>query len=104
MKVTRQSGLKIGVGWYTPESYSALLNVADDADDLPDTFEEWLKQAKKVIFMLRGEGLQPEQVFVNVVELLAWCRKRRVPLNGKNRADFVSEKVLDSNPIGRTKL
>jgi hypothetical protein len=104
MKATPRSGLTIGVGWYTPESYSALLNVADDADDLPDTFEEWLKQAKKVIFTLRGEGLQPEQVFVNIDELMAWCRRRRVSLNGKNRADFVSEKVLNSNPIGLTKL
>jgi hypothetical protein len=43
--------------------------------------------------MLRGEGMHPEQVFVDIEELVSWCKRRRLPLTGKNRADFVSEKL-----------
>jgi hypothetical protein len=84
---------KLGIGWYTPETYAALLEVADDRDELPRTFDAWLRQAQKVLFVVRGKGLQPEQIFVDIEELSRWCRGRGTPIDGKNRAQFVSAKT-----------
>jgi hypothetical protein len=95
---------RIGIGWYTPESYRELLAIADDRDALPDTFEEWEKQARKTLFIMRGDGHEPEQVFLKIAELRAWCMKKRLPINGKTRASFVSEVLHQAGPIGKLKV
>jgi hypothetical protein len=102
--MNRSSEPRIGIGWYTPESYRELLAIADDRDALPDTFEEWEKQARKTLFIMRGEGHEPEQVFLNISELRAWCLERKLPINGNTRADFVSKKLHQAGPIGKLKL
>lgn len=89
---------RLGIGWYTPESYAALLEVADDRADLPGTFEAWLQHARKLLFGLRVRGLDPEQVFIDVPELVHWSRSRVRPVNAKSRADFAREKVTTLPP------
>lgn len=102
--VNRPNGLRIGIGWYTSESYRELLAIADDRGALPDTFEEWEKQARKTLFIMRGDGHEPEQVFLNIPELRAWCREKELLINGETRADFVSEKLHQAGPIGRLEM
>ncbi len=96
--------MRLGIGWYTPATYSALREVADDGSTLPDTFEAWQNQSQKLLFTLRGEGIDPEQVFVNIAELVAWCKQHGLPCTGESRAKFVSEKVSLSPPTGRIQL
>ena len=85
--------MRLGVGWYTPATFAALREVSDDRDTLPPTFEAWQREAAKLLFILRGKGLDPEQFFVDIDELVGWCKQRRVPLNAESRANFVREKV-----------
>ena len=96
--------MRLGIGWYTPATFLALREVADDRSGLPDTFEAWQKESQKLLFMLRTEGLDPEQVFVNIAELVEWCKQRGVPCTGEARATFVSEKVNVAPAIGRLRL
>jgi hypothetical protein len=102
--MTTPNLVRIGVGWYTPASYIELLAVSDDRSELSDSFEEWERHARKTLFVMRGEGHEPEQVFVNIAELVAWCRERKLPINGKSRADFVSNKLHESGANRPLKL
>jgi hypothetical protein len=85
--------MRLGVGWYTEASYPDLLEVSEDRDTLPATFAEWERGVRKLLFTLRGEGLEPEQFFVDIKELVSWCRERRLPVIASSRAKFVSERV-----------
>ncbi len=38
----------VGICWYRPENYARLLAMFTDRERLPDAYEEWLKEAKKV--------------------------------------------------------
>ena len=37
----------VGIGWYKPEKYAQCLDIFDDRDDLPATFEEWKPLAER---------------------------------------------------------
>ena len=96
--------MRLGIGWYTAETYAALCAVADDRDTLPATHAEWERKARKILFTLRGQGMDPEQYFVNVEELVRWCKDRGLPLTGEHRARFVSEQVQAAPVIRELKF
>ena len=47
----------VGICWYRPEDYARLMAMFTDRESLPDTYEEWLKEAKKVSGTLTLKGL-----------------------------------------------
>jgi hypothetical protein len=91
----------LGVGWYTRKEYERLLELANDRDDLEDTYEEWQATAEKMMVQLSRPGVLPRKVHINVEELAVWCKAHNRPVDGAARTIFVADKVEEE--IGRKK-
>jgi hypothetical protein len=79
----------VGVGWYRPEHWVKLLEVSIDRDSLEKTYEEWLHFAEKALFDLqRTTGISPKKVYIDIMELIAWCKSKQRPVNAAARAEF----------------
>ncbi len=89
-----QGPTTIGIAWYRREEWPKLLAAASDRDDLEDTYDEWLQAARRTLLGLNAQGLAVEKVDIGVDELVSWCQKQQVPLNGATRADYVSHKLM----------
>ena len=91
----------LGVPWYTPEQYERLLEVADDRDNLEDTYEEWKATADKTLKKIEKPGVWHLKIYVDVDELVSWCKFENLPVDGEARTIFVADKVEEK--IGRKK-
>lgn len=97
--------ITVGLAWYTPESFTEMKLVADDADDLDDTYEDWLKNAKRLAQKLKDEGFLVAQVPIDIPEWVAWCQENGYnELNGTTRSKYVGEKVagkIQTSPLDK---
>lgn len=60
------------MAWYRPDQWHRLLEIADDAEDLEETYEDWRASAEMAIEELSRSGLRPiQKVDVDVEQLLA---------------------------------
>ena len=78
------------VAWFTAESWPRLLAVADDRENLHDTFDEFERTAGARVEAYRRQGISIEKVLLDVDELAAWCRAERRPLDAMARAEFAA--------------
>jgi len=92
-----QSSTRVGVAWYQPDQWQKLLAVSVDKDKLEETYEEWVQDAERVIKELRRQGLYIVKVNVNVEELVAWCQKKKIPVNGEARSRYAAHKLQQSS-------
>ena len=91
----------LGIAWYTREQYERLLKLANDRDNLEDTYEEWQATAEKMMVQLSKPGVLPRKIHIDVEELAAWCKSHNRPVDGASRTVFVADKVEEE--IGRKK-
>ncbi len=91
----------LGVAWYTHEQYERLLELANDRDNIEDTYERWQATAEKMMVKLSKPGVLPRKVHIDVEELVAWCKAHNRPVDGAARTVFVADKVEEE--IGRKK-
>jgi hypothetical protein len=100
-KSTSQAGkgpLAVGLAWFRRDEWPQLLASAADREKLEDTYDEWLREARKLLLDAATRGVAIEKVDVGIDELLAWCRHENRPLDGDARASFASYKLLQSKP------
>jgi len=83
----------VGIAWYRREQWPRLLEISADRSDLEDSYDNWLVHVTEAFETMRNEGLDPVKVDVDTEELLAWCRRRNLPVSAKARARYVTEKV-----------
>jgi hypothetical protein len=83
----------IGIAWYRPEQWERLRRISSDADELEETYEEWLRVVSQKSAELVIPGVSLRKVDVDVNELLIWCGMRNLPVDGTSRARFVAEKL-----------
>ncbi|HMD87033.1 MAG TPA: hypothetical protein VKO18_20270 [Terriglobia bacterium] len=88
-----------GVGWYRPEQWQRLLEISVDVDQLEKTHAEWLAFAEKTVKDLERLGVSIIKVDVDVEELQIWSRQQGLPIDGKARAQFISNKAQQ---VGKT--
>lgn len=79
------------LAWYTREAWQALVKVADDRDELDDSFEEWERQALAIIRELESVGRSVRKIPIVIDALVAWCRARGYPIDSESRAEFVCD-------------
>lgn len=92
-----QSPTPVGVAWYKPDQWQKLLAVSVDRDKLEETYDEWMLEAERVIKELRRQGLYIVKVDVNIEELVAWCQKKKIPVNGEARSMYAAHKLQQSS-------
>jgi hypothetical protein len=83
----------VAVAWYKPEQWERLKKISRDCDELENTFTEWIEFAEEKVIQLEAMGLKLEKVEVDVDEMLAWCNKRSLPVDGESRSMFASYKL-----------
>ncbi|MFW6334559.1 MAG: hypothetical protein ACOC0W_04740 [Desulfosalsimonas sp.] len=86
----------IPVAWYTRQQWEILRQVAADSEKMEDSFEKWEASAGHAYRILLESGFVVRAVYVDVAELLNWCRSRNRPLDGEARTDYIEEKLEES--------
>jgi hypothetical protein len=101
MKKKRSAGNKaetklvVGVGWYSPEQYARLREVAVDPKNIHVRWVAWAAKAEEMNELLRTRGLVVQRIDVDVDELMAWCASEGKPIDGASRAAFISMKCRE---------
>ena len=93
MEESQDSQRVLGVGWYRPEQWTLLLSVSVDRDELESTHAEWLSSAESSLKTIREAGYNPVKIDIDVEEMIAWCKKNGVPVDGNARAHFIVDKT-----------
>jgi len=82
-----------GLCWYNRKSYARIRAVMSDADVLPDTYSQWLKQAEAGEKRLAAQGWIIHRIDLDPDTFLAWCTIRNVDANADARIRFANEAV-----------
>ena len=91
---------EIGVPWFTREEWEKLLTVADDREDLPDRYEDWLHRTSEQFEFRVAHGHPLVKVHVRVEELVPWCRAERRRINAAARNAFVAYWIASGRDRG----
>jgi hypothetical protein len=90
-----ESRVVTGVAWYRPKQWQRLREVAEDIENLEESYEAWLQTAERLIREGIPSNLSAEKVDVDIEALLAWCNARGLAINAKTRSHYVSEKLRE---------
>jgi len=86
----------LGLAWYSREAWERLRAVADDAQALDDSYEDWERQALGTVRDLESLGRKIRKVPIDIDALLAWCREHHRRNDIKARAEYVSELLREA--------
>src|SRR5688572_12165554 len=90
-KHTPERTVVVGVAWFDRKQWKRLTEAVADRAELDDTYEQWQQSALDAERMLESQGQKVERVHVEVESLVSWCREKGLPVNGKSRADYVTQ-------------
>ena len=94
--MARKPEIVAGIAWFRADQWQHLRSLAVDADDLEETYEEWVALAEKAIGDLATQGVFARKVDVDVNELQAWCSAQKRPLDSSARAQYAATRLPDS--------
>ena len=99
--VRRVAGATVlGVARYRQEQWERLLEISGDRDGLEETYEEWLRNAERMLREMRKAGMVAKRVDVDVDELLLWCQEHSRPVDIGSRAQYVAKKLAQRHEQG----
>lgn len=93
--------------WFDRESYPRVLEAMVDHDLLPATYDQWLKQALRVLDKSRREGQRPIRAHIDPEKFLGWCQENDWPADGMARlayAGYVARLNLLPDETGARRL
>lgn len=90
-KHTPDRPLVVGVAWFDRKQWKRLTEVVEDRNELDDTYEQWQQGALEAVRMMERQGQKLERVHIEVQSLVAWCKDKGLPVNGKSRAEYVAQ-------------
>jgi hypothetical protein len=70
---TRNGSVAVGIAWYRADAYARCLEIFDDASDLPATFEEWLRLAKRAEEQVHRQGMKVVRAEIDPNLFPGWC-------------------------------
>ena len=82
-----------GIAWYRREQWARLRELSVDADELEESYDDWLTGVQKTLVQMAVTGVQARKVDVDVDELARWCRRERRPLDSAARAAFAAVRL-----------
>jgi len=81
----------VGFAWFDRKQWKRLTEAVEDRSELDDTYEQWQQGALEAVRMIEGQGQKVEKVHVEVESLVSWCKEKGLPVNGKSRAEYVTQ-------------
>jgi hypothetical protein len=70
------------VPWYRRKDYKHIRSIRDDADQFPETFDEWEKTAKRRLASAAAAGVTIQPVTIDPAEFLAYCKSQNFSARG----------------------
>lgn len=83
----------MGIGWYTREDYPRILQVMDDGEKLPDTYDHWIKAAETGEKQFKQSGATVFRAYIYPDEFLTWCKSKSLRPNAEARMRWGNEFV-----------
>lgn len=77
--------------WYKEEHYKGLLEIFDDAELLPPTYESWLARAEEMKAVAEAAGDQVLKVFIDPETFTEWCEKKKLTKDANARSQLAIE-------------
>jgi hypothetical protein len=87
--------LVVGFAWYRPAQWQRVRDISSDADDLEDTYEEWLRLAERKLTEIKASGLRVEKVDVDSEQLILWCNEQGLEMNAQARSRYAAETLRE---------
>lgn len=81
----------IGMVWYKPEDYDAVLGIVADRNNFSASFHEWRMKAETGEKQQRRDGHFVVRVFIDPKTFPDWCRARGLSIDAKARNQFAAE-------------
>jgi hypothetical protein len=78
------------IGYYSPENYKLLLELADDRKNLDDKWEDWLMNYIKAKTGI-SRDLTVKEFHVDVKKMDDYFKSNKIKNTGKSRAAYISE-------------
>jgi hypothetical protein len=95
MKESSEGKVAIGFAWYRPQQWHRVRDISEDAEDLADTYLEWLHLAEEKFTQLRSSGLHVEKVDIDSEQLITWCNQQGLPITGESRSQYAAERLRE---------
>jgi hypothetical protein len=89
----------IGLAWFRKQDYPKLRAIFEDADEMHDTWEEWVESAMKVEERLKTEGFIVDRIRIHPDTFPEWCRNAGVRIIASARSKFTAEAVAKKHGI-----
>jgi hypothetical protein len=83
----------VGIAWYSRQDYRRVLEIMDDAAEMPTTFDQWLNRAEAIERELKRAGHVAVRAIIEPEEFAAWCRAKGLNIDAKSRSQWSSEFV-----------
>ncbi len=81
----------VGIAWYRREDYRRILEIMEDAAELPATYDEFLAMFARGERMLKAAGRIVVRAQIEPDKFIAWCRHRHMKLDTQARMEFAQE-------------
>jgi hypothetical protein len=81
----------VGIAWFDRRQWKRLTEVVEDRSELDDTYEQWQQGALDAVRTIERDGQRVEKVHIEVESLVSWCKDKGLPVNGKSRAEYVTQ-------------
>jgi hypothetical protein len=83
----------LGFAWYREQDWPRVKRQFPDADELHDSYAEWLASAQAAMRTIRRSGTRAEPFVINLDDFLGWCAIRGREPDAKSRSEYVAEKL-----------
>lgn len=83
----------IGIPWYRREDYPAILDLMEDRERLPPTFEHWENGAQQAISQCEARGIAWHRAHIDPKNFRAWCLMRGLHVDAAARGEFASNPI-----------
>ena len=85
----------VGVAWYYPEQWDKIRSHSKDRSEMAKDYADWERGAQDGIKKFERDGYTIRKVYIDVDMLVAWCKRQRVPVNGRSRSDYANHLMAD---------
>jgi hypothetical protein len=86
-------GMVVGVAWYREADWPRAKKLFPDADELHDSYAEWLKSAEDLLRHLKRAGVVAEPYIMDIDDFLGWCLIQGRQRDAKARSEYAAEKL-----------
>lgn len=80
----------ISVAYYREKDWNRFLEMAEDRENLNDTWEEWFETYQSTLKKMRTVGFKPHEIVIDLDALYLYCQSVGLPNTGKTRAGYVA--------------